>query len=157
MNQELLHQLFEYVDGELYWKVSRGKAKVGKMAGSIDSGGYKQLNYCSKPYSIHRLIFLMHHGYMPKMVDHINGIRSDNRIENLREADNRLNQYNAKKQPSTSGAKNVHWDDKSKEWRVRININGKRTQIGRFADLELAELIAIEARDKYHKEFARHE
>ena len=101
---------------------------------------------------------MMHYGYLPKYIDHVDGDSVNNRIENLREATNQQNAYNQKlRKNSTSGVKGVNWDKDTNKWRVRIQINGKHTHIGSFEDLMLAELVAVEARDKYHKEFARHE
>jgi hypothetical protein len=56
---------------------------------------------------------------------------------------------------NTSGVKGVTWKADKHKWRVRIGVNGKRIHIGDFADFELAELVAFEARAKYHGQFAR--
>jgi hypothetical protein len=55
-----------------------------------------------------------------------------------------------------SGCKNVSWCNSKKKWAVQLSINGKQTNIGRFANLEFADLVATEARSKYHGAFARH-
>lgn len=158
MNQEMLHQLFEYRDGELYRKIKKGKANVGDIAGCDDGEGYMKTRVNGKKYRNHRLIFLMHHGYLPDFVDHIDGNRSNNRIENLREATKNQNGYNRKLSiRNTSGVKGVTWYKQTKKWRVQIRIHGVKTSIGYFDDLELAGLVAEEARNKYHKEFANHE
>ena len=159
MNQDLLHQLFEYRDGELYWKVNKGsRAAAGSLASKKRPDGYARVGIDGKRYFAHRLIFLMHHGYLPECIDHIDGNPSNNHIDNLREATHRQNLYNQKISiDSTSGIKGVHWYKKTKKWRVMLSINGRKKHIGLFEDKELAELASIEARDKYHKEFARHE
>jgi hypothetical protein len=54
------------------------------------------------------------------------------------------------------GVKGVNWNKSNKQWRVRVQVNKKRIHIGDFKDLELAELVAIEARNKYHGNFAKH-
>jgi hypothetical protein len=91
------------------------------------------------------------------MVDHINGIQTDNRIENLRPATYLENNRNARiRKDNSSGCKNVSWRSDRKKWSVAIKINGKRKNLGCFVDLELADLVAHEARDLYHKDFARH-
>jgi hypothetical protein len=158
ITQDYLHQLFEYKDGNLYWKLnSANNVKVGDNAGSFCSRGYKFVGINRKVYRMHRLIFLMFHGYLPKIIDHKDGNKYNNKIENLREASMFENQQNRIIQKNNkSGVKNVDWHKKSAKWRVAIQVNKKRKFIGSFKDLELAELVAIEARNKYHKEFARH-
>lgn len=99
----------------------------------------------------------MHHGYLPDVIDHIDGDILNNKIENLRPATHTQNMRNTKlSSRNNSGVKGVNWDKKSNKWRVHISVDGKTKTFGRFKDMELAELIAIEARDKYYGEFARH-
>jgi hypothetical protein len=93
LTQEKVKELFEYRDGALFLKnrttdsIGRSvKHLNGKIAGTPDSSGYLQTKINGKLHLNHRLIFLMFNGYLPSFVDHINGKRSDNRIENLRSA-----------------------------------------------------------------------
>jgi hypothetical protein len=93
---------------------------------------------------------------LPKEIDHINGDRQDNRLENLREvtrSQNQLNKSLAKN--NTSGTKGVSWHKKSKSWTVRLSVDKQSKNIGYFKDLELAELVAIEARNKYHGNYTK--
>jgi hypothetical protein len=150
--------LFTYKDGELYWQNCPKTNLNGTKAGYLNNTGYLRVKINQKGYLIHRLIYVSHHGYLPKMIDHINGNPLDNRIENLREATSYENQYNAKaRKDNYSGIKGIGWNKTKKKWIVRIRINGVRKHLGAFEDLELAELVILEARDKYHKEFARNE
>ena len=99
----------------------------------------------------------MFNGYLPKFIDHIDCNPSNNKIENLREATFSQNQHNTKKRiTNTSGVKNVHWYKPLKKWMVYIMINKKRKHLGYFNNIELAELVAQEARNKYHGKYARH-
>lgn len=151
LTKDYLHEIFEYKDGNLY------KLKNGKKVGSNHIKGYQHTKINGKQYLLHRLIYMMFNGYFPKEIDHINGNRSDNHIENLRPAIGGQNQQNSKiRKDNKSGAKNVYWFKELKKWKVDIRFNGKRNYIGVFEDLELAELVAQEARDKYHGKFARH-
>jgi hypothetical protein len=157
ITQELVRELFDYCDGVLYWKTSRGKSKAGKVAGKINSKGYHAVGVNKKLYLAHRLIYLYHHGILPKYIDHVDGNKLNNTIENLRECTLAQNSANSKAQKNnTSGAKGVFWIKRIKSWQVSLSVNGKRKHIGNFKDFELAELVAIEAREKYHKDFARH-
>ena len=158
VTQERLKELFDYQDGNLVWKVARGNVKVGRIAGHLnESIGYFRLTLFKKAYMVHRLIFMYHHGYMPEMLDHIDCNKLNNKIENLRPANRSENMLNLKmRKTNTSGAKNVSWSKDDKRWIVRVRVSGTKKYFGSFEDLELADLVATEARDKYQGQFARH-
>ena len=142
-------KLLIYKEGKLFWK------NFGKEAGSLNNDGYVRIQIKNVRYVAHRLIFFIHYGYFPRVLDHINGIKSDNRIENLRPANHCKNGMNQRLHvTNTSGYKNVF--RQNNKWCVRLKINSKNTWFGGYDDIELAELVAIEARNKYHKEFANH-
>ena len=104
----------------------------------------------------HRLVYLWHFGYVPKEIDHINGDKRDNRIENLREANRSQNMRNVKlKRNNTSGAKGVCWSKEKNKWVVRVSVNKKTIHCGYYEDFELAALVSAEAIDKYHGYFKR--
>jgi len=122
-----------------------------------NSNGYFVANFGNTTYLYHRLIFLFHHQTLSKMIDHINHNKTDNRIENLRAATNTQNQQNANlRRDNASGIKNVHWHVKTNKWRVCLRVNKKKVWIGEFIDIELAELVATEARNKHHGVYACH-
>lgn len=155
LTQEYLKEVFEYKDGKLYWKVSKPNVNVGDTVGNPNGTGYLQTKVNYKRYVVHQLIFMLHHGYCPPQVDHIDGDRSNNRIENLREATPSQNSMNTKlRRDNRSGTKGVY--SKNGKWAVQIRANGITRYRGTFGDLELAALVAEEARNKYHGEFARH-
>ena len=158
LNQDLLCELFEYKDGHLYWKVNKGRAKNGTKAGSIHNQGYLSVRINKKAYLLHRLIYLYHNGVLPEFIDHINGNKLDNHIENLRPATLSQNGCNATlSKRNTSGIKGVSWNKRYNKWEAYLNKNNKRTCIGKFSSLEEATKAVTEARNIYHKEFARHE
>jgi hypothetical protein len=143
---------FDYKDGDLYWKDSG--AKVG---GCVNRGGYKVMGFRNKNYLIHRIVYLMFHGYLPKFIDHVDNDRVNNKLENLRPASPSQNLWNASLRPTnTSGCKGVSWHKKTKKWQVKLSVDRVLKHFGYFDDLELADLVAIEARTKYHGQFARH-
>jgi hypothetical protein len=156
LSQTELHERFEYRNGELFYKISPlPKIKVGSKAGGVNAEGYVRISVDGKKLSAHRIVFMMQHGYLPTEIDHINGNRTDNRIENLRAVNRTQNRYNiVGYKNNTSGVKGVVKNKNLDKWEVSLNVNGKRKYIGVFKDFELAELVAMEARHKYHGEYA---
>lgn len=158
MNKSEITEFLEYRDGDLIWKVDRNnKAKAGQKAGFLHNRGYWQVEINGERHLAHRLIFFLHYEYWPEEVDHINGNKLDNRIENLRPATRACNEWNqAMRSTNTSGVKNVDWHKAKEKWRVRIRVKTQRIFIGHFDDLELAKQAAIKARSILHGEFANH-
>lgn len=139
-----------YKEGKLF--------RYGRELTATNSSGYKHMTYGNKTVMQHRVIWELHHGPIPEgtQVDHINGDRLDNRIENLRLVTQSQNQSNRKINSSnTSGVKGVWWNAQCNKWQVSIQVRGERKHLGLYEDLELAELVANEAREKYHGEYAR--
>ena len=156
MNKDILHELFEYRDGFLIRKIRTSNfAKLGVPITTIASNGYIQISVNNKLENAHRIIFMMHHGYMPELIDHINGIKTDNKIENLRAATSCQNKYNTKlRADNKSGIKGISWSKRSKKWHAYLSINNKRKNIGFFKDIFEAEKQVIYYRQLYHGEFA---
>ena len=157
ITQKEIRDYFDYADGVLYWKVQKGYAiKIGQPAGTFDEKtGYYRIHVNSRFQKVHRLVFLYHHGYLPKFVDHIDGNKKNNRIENLREATKSQNAMNQKiSTRNTSGIKGVMWHKRDKKWFVQLRVNSKCHSFGYYDSKELAELVAIEATNKLHKEFS---
>jgi len=98
MTQEELHQLLDYnpETGEFFWKVNSRCIKVGQKAGYVcKTHGYEHIFINKKQYRSHRLAWLYVHGKWPEPeIDHINRVKTDNRIANLREADRSMNNLN---------------------------------------------------------------
>jgi len=157
---DLLNELLEYdkETGDLLWKVRKAKrVKVGDIAGYIESTGYKRFTINAKSYLVHRIVFLMHKGYLPKTIDHINGDRLDNRIENLRAVTANQNQHNRKlNSNNTSGFKGVSWFKKQNKWKASIRLEGKQINVGYFSTPEEADAVVRKAREELHGSFANH-
>jgi hypothetical protein len=153
----IVNDLFEYKDGKLFWKVSRSNViSIGQEAGTEYSRGYKRVYFNGKTHSVHRVIWEMFNGEIKEnmQIDHIDGCPENNRIENLRIVTSQQNAMN-RKSKHRLGIKNISFDKKKKKYRVTIQTQGKRIWCGAYEDLEFAELVAIEARNKYHGKFAR--
>ncbi|WP_054442372.1 HNH endonuclease signature motif containing protein, partial [Enterobacter cloacae] len=111
INQSTLKELLSYDEktGVFTWIKKRQNVVVGRVAGHIDRLGYERITISGKIYLSHRLAWLYVHGYLPeKEIDHINRIRNDNRIANLREATSQLNSLNTGMyKNNTSGSKGI--------------------------------------------------
>ena len=164
-----ISDILEYRDGFLYWKSSpfRGFTNSGKIAGQPNGHGYleiktKQITGESRVYQVHRLVWEMHHGYIPDgmVVDHKNRDITDNRIENLRLASRSENSMNAvgKSNRYSGLPKNVYVDFTYKgvtKYRAQICVRGKLHRQGKFTSPEEAFIAAQEMRKALHGEFAR--
>jgi len=157
--QAQVRQLFDYRDGHLIWKISRGNARVGAVAGFIYPEGYRGVGFNGKQYKVHRLIFLHHFGFLPPCIDHIDGNKINNRIDNLRPATQAENCRNTKKRSprasKTSKWKGVIWNKKAKKWVVCVRGNGVGIHLGSFVDESDAAMVYNEAALLYHGDFAR--
>lgn len=152
------HEFFNLIDGKLIWKIDRKHTtcKVGMRAGCINPKNfYRQVYIDNKKYLEHRIIFLMNHGYLPPMVDHINQIVDDNRIENLRAADKHTNQYNSPAKSWGCGFKGVTLDKSRNKWMTSIRTKTRRIFLGRFDTSEEAHEAYKKAALELHGEFAR--
>ena len=157
LTQEYLQSIFDYKDGELYWKKLsiKNQIKVGDKAGFITSNNYRNVRLHGKKIPVHHIIFMMFYGYMPKKIDHKDNNRLNNSIENLRIATTENNNQNAlKRKDNTTGIKGVTFCKRDKLFIARIQANGTRHLIGYYKNLKEAEQAVIEARKKHHKQFA---
>lgn len=122
-----------------------------KIAG-YKKEGYIAIKVNGIAYMAHRLAWLYVYGNMPKdQIDHINGIKIDNRISNLRECTNSENHQN--RQPyknTTSKYTGVTWHKKQKKWNARIKINQEIINLGSFSDEIEAYQAYCKAKSKIH-------
>ena len=151
------NEAFEYRNGDIYWKINPNNIKIGSLVGASYPSGYRRTRLDKKSYSVHRIIYTMFHGEIPDglHIDHINGVTTDNRIENLRLVTVSQNAMNRKPRKTNTGIPNVSYCKENGKYRVQITVNNKRMLLEHFDNLELAELVAIEARDKFHGKYAR--
>ena len=159
LTQPQVKELFEYKDGDLYWKSRPSNLlHCGMIAGYKNTKDlYWRVMVKGSMQLKHRLTFLYHHGYLPNFVDHINGNREDNRIENLRPATISENNHNSKiPKHNSSGIKGVSKKEKEKKWTCSLRTNGKLKTIGKFQTKELASEFIELWREMAHGNFARH-
>jgi AP2 domain. len=156
---EIISRRTEYrPDGVLVWTfLPRRKERIGMDAGSISStDGYVYIKSEGKRVGAHRVVFFKHHGYVPVEVDHINRIRSDNRIENLRDAITHNNNCGNQSHQTgrSSKYKGVCWDKNRNKWIVAIKVNRKAKYLGRYKNEEDAARAYNAAASIYFGEFA---
>lgn len=140
--------------GVFKWAVDRGnRIKAGSVAGSLRFNGYLAISIDWKRYYSHRLAYFYMYGVMPLEIDHINGIRDDNRIVNLREVTRLENSKNSSKsRKNTSGHVGVTWSKECSKWLVQIRSEHITHYLGVFSKLD----DAISARKAAEERFGFH-
>jgi len=143
----LCHNYFKYDDGKLIRiKKVASRGIKGQEAGYIAKNGYRLVSVNYKRLYEHRIIFLMHHKYLPKFIDHIDKNPTNNRIDNLRECTLSQNGFNSSaKIGGTSKFKGVNWLKPNRKWRARVKHNKKEIHLGLFDD----PIEGAKAYDKY--------
>ena len=130
-DQQRLRELYTYQDGALFRK------KNGKPAGWIEKNGYLAVNSDGVRYRLHRLIFQFHHGWCPEYIDHIDGNKQNNKIENLRPATSLQNTFNkGPNRKNKLGVKGVCIE--RRRYKANIKIHGRTKHIGYFDTLDEA-------------------
>lgn len=154
ITHDLLLSLFEYnpLTGQfLQLTRTSHRVKIGDVAGCLNKKiGYRQITIFYKRYYAHRLAWFYVHGKWPaKEIDHINGNRSDNRIENLRDISHNENMMGFKKFScaNTSGYTGVYWEKRCGKWQAKTVVRRKQIHLGYFDDPKKAS----EVRDAYVK------
>ena len=158
-DKETLILVREYINydpetGILSWKkTSSNAAQAGKLTSpGLNDNGYHQIQIKGKSYKAHRLAWMIHYGEMPKgQIDHINGIRTDNRIDNLRCVTSQMNTHNQRKAHINNkcGYLGVSRSQNGK-FRAEIRVNGKKIHLGTFESPEEAYSAYLTAKSQLH-------
>ena len=129
----------------------------GSVAGSISTNGYLRIRIRNKYYLSHRLAWLYVYGCWPtQFVDHINGVKTDNRINNLRQAEGSQNYYNTgMRSHNTSGAKGVSLHARTGRWKARCSVNKREFHLGLFDTVSEASAAYEEFAREHFGEFYR--
>lgn len=132
---EYLQSILYYneITGIFTWRISNSnRVKIGDRAGVINNQGYILIGIKGELYRSHRLAWLYVYGTWPKnQIDHINGIRTDNRIKNLREVTHRENLQNQNKHRD-GHLVGTRFNKKAKKWQAQIQIEGKKIHLGYY-------------------------
>ncbi len=170
-----LHRLFKYNpdSGSLRWRYQDPEPSqgfnarfAGQIAGWVDTTtGYRAVMIDGIGYGVHRIIFKMMNeevGDEPYDVDHKDGDKENNRLDNLRPASRMQNTWNRKiSSVNTTGVKGVYpWTSNgvaTGKFAACVTKNGKKYHCGVFSSIELAAQAVQSKREQLHGEFARHE
>jgi hypothetical protein len=124
---------YDPITGDFRWNLTPKRTSLSRVAGCVDTIGYLIIRIRGKGYKAHRLAWLYMHGEWPKQcLDHINGVRSDNRMENLREVSTRENSQNKGRHRAGKAAGITAPCRNHPKWTASIMIKGKSTYLGSF-------------------------
>lgn len=153
--QARLKELFDYdPDTGLVTRRTtvNNKAKIGERLARKTTGGYIQVSVDRRLYALHRLIWMWVYGEYPQdHIDHINRVRDDNRLSNLRvvtHAENMLNK--AVYSSNWTGTPGVTWYSRGSKWVARISAKGRRMHLGYFPSMEAAKEAYLKAKEMHH-------
>jgi hypothetical protein len=158
---EELHDALGYdpETGIFIWKSTSSinpKAQAGMRAGSQCTNGYRVIKIGRIRYLAHRLAWFYVHGFWPAELDHINCIRDDNRISNLRVSTRSQNMANSRLQRNNaSGVKGAMFDKANQKWLAYVNVNGRFRNLGRFVSKDDAITARRNSARKAFGDFAR--
>lgn len=151
---EYVQEVLDYnpETGKFYWrkKVAQ-RVHIGDYAGSKHHSGYLSIFMLGRSHRAHRLAWMHYYGEQPpKFIDHINGIRDDNRIINLRAATDRLNAENRRKAQKDSASGLLGVARNGNNWQAYIGVCGKPIYLGTFKTPEQAHQKYLEAKRMFH-------
>jgi HNH endonuclease/AP2 domain len=151
---EQLRQVLDYdsLTGAFTWRLRPNRRiKVGDVAGSRDSGGYIAIRVLGRLNQAHRLAWLYTYGVWPDgHIDHIDGIRTNNSIANLRDVTHRINLQNQRQASSNNTHGFLGVSRNGNRWKAQIMVNGKNIHIGSHDSPELAHAAYIAAKRALH-------
>lgn len=171
---ELLRKLLRYEPdtGKLFWREREreffetdvahlvwNKKYKDKSAGGLAGNGYLSISIFGQQHLVHRVVYAIYHSNWPiRQIDHINGDRADNRIENLRDVTSSENGKNMKRHSkNTSGITGVYWHKRDKKWQAHIMHERKFIHLGYFdtIDCAIAARKSAEIEYGFHKNHGR--
>ena len=162
LTAERVREIFSYdpEEGVLRWRKTRKHALVGMAAGCKKRDGYIRVRVGTRAHSAHRLAWLHFHGEWPAdQIDHINGVKDDNRAVNLRDVSNQANSQNRREarrmstpSPFSTGLLGTYFDRKRQLFVAKIkDPTGKYKNLGGYSTAEKAHAVYLEAKRRLHE------
>jgi hypothetical protein len=139
-------------DGHLVWIAHRYKRLIGTVADTKTYEGYRRVNVMGRSVAAHRVVWVLLRGEEPEVVDHINGDKQDNRIENLRSVSRLANNQNKRKasRASKSGVLGAFAAKRGVGFISRVCADGKRHELGWFPTAQEAHEAYVMAKRALH-------
>lgn len=164
VNAALVRELLDYdpLSGMFIWKTREAAPKqwnvryAGKAAGCVESFyGYVLIGIDGKNYRANRLAWLHFYGSWPEgVVDHKSGVRTDNRISNLRDVNksvNGQNQRTATRKNRSTGLLGASLHKRSGKFRADIRVDGRTKFLGNYDSAEEAHQVYLTAKRALHE------
>jgi hypothetical protein len=137
--------------GQFYWKKTTGRAIADEVAGTVSSFGYVKISLQGKKYMGHRLAWLYVHGRWPiGMIDHMNGVKNDNRIANLRDVTRSVNAQNRRTATAANALGVLGVGFRNGVYSAAIMLNKKHIFLGNFNTKEEAAAAYLAAKKLIH-------
>jgi hypothetical protein len=154
LNSTRLRELLNYDPdtGVFTWRIAANRAvPIGRIAGYVSADGYRAIRINGRGYPAHRLAWLYAKGTFPgTALDHMNGVRDDNRISNLREATAAQNAQNRARPQGANPHIGVYWYAQRRKWRALIWVAGRVKHLGLFTTPEAARDAYLQAKESLH-------
>lgn len=160
-HDDFLNELERVLDynpntGEIFWKVTSNTrtAKVGQRAGHLARDGRRYIRLGGKNYLAYRLAWLLTYGkWHDNVIDHIDGDKSNDKISNLRDVEQYVNQQNERcaRSNSKTGLLGICWVASKGKFKAQIRIHPKRIHLGYFTTAEKAHEAYLKAKREIHE------
>lgn len=158
ITQAFIKQYLDYdpVTGWFTHKTNRGPCRAGDRAGSSTGHGYRKVTVDGTRIYEHHAAWVFMFDEWPNELDHKDGNRSNNAIENLRVCDRSANACNSLRSTGESGLKGAYLDKRTMNWYSHIQLGGQVKHLGIFGSAEEAHRAYLAAAELHHGEFAFH-
>ena len=150
---EILH--YDVQSGVFTWRVRKPGMPIGSVAGATGANGYRYIAIKRKKYLAHRLAWFYVHGVWPRIIDHLDRVKSNNRLSNLRECKSQSENHEnlGLSKANKTGATGVRYDPlhcPSRPYRADISKLGNHVYLGSYETLEQARDAYVSAKKMYH-------